>query len=292
MSVSVPQSLFLRLPPELRLDIYKLLLLHDPSCTFASSKPALLPTSIDYHEGHHTGSSDDLEPNAVTLSIRAEDPVNYKSRAPEHVRSTFFVRSGGLRPGCVPTTYFCASNTGIHTSLLRVNARIYAEAVEVLYSSHVFDFDMHIEAFVGFLEDLTPFARNCIRSIRLVKRALPYDKEYSKAEWAVAMEWAAGLPNLKSLSLGIVAGRPGPDGWDLVPALQLEHFDVLKGTDGMEWIEELLAVKGLDHIDVEPIVVHSPFARSAAMARYIQFSASVDDGSFAVWLKDNMIKKV
>jgi hypothetical protein len=97
---------------------------------------------------------------------------------------------------------------------------------------------------------------------------------------------------LKSLSLGIVAGRPGPDGWDLIPALQPEHFDFLKGTEGMEWIEELLAVKGLDHIAVEPIVVHSPFARSAAMARYIQFSASVDDGSFAVWLKDNMIKKV
>jgi len=150
---------------------------------------------------------------------------------------------------------------------------------------------MHIEAFAGFLEDLTPFARNCIRSIRLVKRALPYDKEYSKAEWAVAMEWVSRLPSLKSLSLGIVAGRPGPDGWDLVPALQPEHFDILKGTEGMEWIQELLAVKGLDHISVEPIVVHSPFARSAAMARYIQFSASVDDGTFAVWLKDNMIRK-
>jgi hypothetical protein len=292
MSVSEPQSMFLRLPPELRLDIYKLLLLHDPKCTFASSKPALLPTSIDYHEGHHTGSSDNLELNTVTLSIRAEDPANYKLRAPEHVRSAFFVRSGGLRPGCVPTTYFCVSNSGIHTSLLRANARIYAEAVEVLYSNHVFDFDMHIEAFVGFLEDLTPFTRNCIRSIRLVKRALPYDKEYSKAEWAIAMEWIGRLPSLKSLSLGIVAGKPGPDGWDLVPAFKPEHFDVLKGTEGMEWIEELLAVRGLDHIDVEPIVVHSPFARSAAMARYIQFSASVDDGSFAVWLKDKMIRKM
>lgn len=291
MSVSGPQSLFFMLPPELRLDIYKEVLLHDPHCTFASTKPALLPTSIDYHEGHHTAANH-VEPNAVTLSIRAEDPINYKSRAPEHVRSTFFVRSGGLRPGCVPTTYFCVSNTGIHTSLLRANARIYAEAVEVLYSNHVFDFDMHIEAFVGFLGDLTPFARNCIRSIRLVKRALPYDKEYSKAEWAVAMEWCAKLPNLRSLSLGIVAGKPGgPDGWDLVPAFTPEHFDILRGTDGMEWIEELLTVNGLDNIAVEPIVVHSPFPRSAAMARYIQFSASVDDGSFEVWLRDNMINR-
>ncbi|CAD0096072.1 unnamed protein product [Aureobasidium vineae] len=290
MPVCEPPSLFLKLPPELRLDIYKELLLHDPHCTFASTKPALLPTSIDYHEGHHTASNH-VEPNAVTLSIRAEDPSNYKSRAPEHVRSAFFVRSGGLRPGCVPTTYFCISNSGIHTSLLRTNARIYAEAIEVMYSNHVFDFDMHIEAFVGFLGDLTPFARNCIRSIRLVKRALPYDKEYSKAEWAVAMEWCTKLPSLRSLSLGIVAGKPGPDGWDLVPAYKPEHFDTLKGTEGMEWIEELLAVKGLDNVTVESIVVHSPFPRSAAMARYIQFSASVDDGSFAVWLKDNMVKK-
>ncbi|KAI4730532.1 hypothetical protein E4T49_01463 [Aureobasidium sp. EXF-10728] len=290
MPVCESPSLFLRLPPELRLDIYKKLLLHDPHCTFASTKSTLLPTSIDYHEGHHTASHH-VEPNAVTLSIRAEDPSNYKSRAPEHGRSTFFVRSGGLRPGCVPTTYFCVSNSGIHTSLLRTNARIYAEAVEVMYSNHVFDFDMHIEAFVGFLGDLTPFARNCIRSIRLVKRALPYDKEYSKAEWAVAMEWCARLPSLRSLSLGIVAGKPGSDGWDLVPAYKPEHFDILKGAEGMEWIEELLAVKGLDNVTVEPIVVHSPFPRSAAMARYIQFSASVDDGSFAAWLKDNMVKK-
>ncbi|KAI5206008.1 hypothetical protein AUEXF2481DRAFT_27577 [Aureobasidium subglaciale EXF-2481] len=287
MSAPISQSLFLRLPPELRLDIYRQLLIHNPHCAPANSKPTFLPTSIDYHGGHHT-AIEHPEPDAVALCIRAEDPAHYKLRAAKHVRSAFIVRSGGLRPGCVPTTYFCVSNTGIHTAILRANAQIHAEACQVLYSNHVFDFDMHIEALVAFLADLTPFACSCIRSLRLVKRALPYEKEYSKAEWATAMEWLGRLRSLKSLTLGIVAGRPGQDGWETVPALRSADFDVLKGTEGMEWIEELLAINGLDNIEVEAIVVHCPFPRSAAMARYIQFSASVDDGSFAVWLKDNM----
>jgi hypothetical protein len=168
--------------------------------------------------------------------------------------------------------------------------QIYAEASELLFSSHVFDFDLHIESLVAFLSDLTPFARNCIRSVRLVKRALPYEKEYSKAEWAIAMEWLGRLGGLKSLSLGIVCGRPGPDGWDMIPALNLEHFDVLKSTEGMEWMDGLLTIKGLANCNVEPLVVHCPFPKSAAMARYIQFSASVDDGSFAVWLNDKMVR--
>ncbi|KAI5255655.1 hypothetical protein E4T42_01779 [Aureobasidium subglaciale] len=226
MSAPISQSLFFRLPPELRLDIYRQLLIHNPHCAFANSKPTFLPTSIDYHGGHHT-AIEHPEPDAVALCIRAEDPAHYKLRAAKHVRSAFIVRSGGLRPGC-------------------------------------------------------------IRSLRLVKRALPYEKEYSKAEWATAMEWLGRLRSLKSLTLGIVAGRPGQDGWETVPALRSADFDVLKGTEGMEWIEELLAINGLDNIEVEAIVVHCPFPRSAAMARYIQFSASVDDGSFAVWLKDNM----
>ena len=288
MTVSEPKSPFLRLPPELRLDIYSRLLLHDPHCTFSIAKPAFLPISIDYHGGHHT--VDVPEPDALTLCIRAEDPANYKSRSPVHVRSAFIVRSGGMRPGCVPTTYFALSNTGIHTSLLRANMQIYAEASELLFSSHVFDFDLHIESLVAFLSDLTPFARNCIRSVRLVKRALPYEKEYSKAEWAIAMEWLGRLGGLKSLSLGIVCGRPGPDGWDMIPALNLKHFDVLKGTEGMEWMDGLLTIKGLANCNVEPLVVHCPFPKSAAMARYIQFSASVDDGSFAVWLNDKMVR--
>ncbi|KAI5202890.1 hypothetical protein E4T39_04491 [Aureobasidium subglaciale] len=283
MSAPISQSLFLRLPPELRLDIYRQLLIHNPHCASANSKPTLLPTSIDYHGGHHT-VIEHPEPDAVALCIRAEDPAHYKLRAIEHVRSAFIVRSGGLRPGCVPTTYFC-----IYTAILRANAQIHAEAAHVLYSNHVFDFDMHIEALVAFLADLTPFACGCIRSLRLVKRALPYEKEYSKAEWSTAMEWLGRLRSLKSLTLGIVAGRPGLDGWETVPALTSADFDILKGTEGMEWIEELLAVKSLDNIEVEAIVVHSPLPRSAAMARYIQFSASVDDGSFAVWLKDNMV---
>lgn len=279
-NASQPQSPFLRLPPELRLDIYKLLLHHDPHPT---DRPGFIPIPPNYREFEMAPSSSKQESSIIR--IRAQDPSSYEIS--KHLRSTFIVRSG-MRARCINTTYFPISSSGIYTSLLLANAQIHAEAVEILYSNHTFDFDTHIEAFVAFVTDLTPRARDCLRSIRLVKRALPYEKEFDRAEWAIAMECLCLLDGLKFLSLGVVVGRPGPDGWDMVPAFQVEHFDLIKNMEGMEWLQELLKVKGLEHIEVDAVVEHCPLPRSVAMARYIQFSASVE-GPFQEFLKGRMI---
>lgn len=288
MNVSDSQTLFLRLPLELRLEIYGYLLLHKPTST-GTTNSSSVPLPRDYHD-YETGSSD-LKTDSSTICIRAQDPGVYKSCSAKPERSAFIVRAGGMRGRCVSTTYISLDTSGIYTSLLLANAQIHTEAVEVLYSNHTFDFDTHIEALVAFLTDLTPFARNCVRSIRLVKRALPYETQFDRFEFATAMEMLGNLGKLRSLSLGIVAGRPGLNGWDMVPTFKLEHYDFVKSMEGMEWIEHLLTVKGLERVEVDAVIEHCPLPRSAAMARYIQFSASIES-SFADFLQERMVCKV
>jgi len=187
------------------------------------------------------------------------------------------------------TTYHLLQNPSLHTSILLTSAKVHAEASEILYSSYTFDFDTHVEAVVPFLSDLTPMARSYIRSIRLVKKALPYEKEFDLAEWSNAISYIAeNLTGLRSLYLGIVAGKPGPGGWDMVLPYTLMDLEYLMEMDGMEWVEELMTIRGLQHLEVEPIVEHCPPSTSNAMARYIRFSASID-GSFTELLRAKMV---
>ena len=176
--------------------------------------------------------------------------------------------------------------------LLRTNRAIHAEAAEMLYANYTFDFDTHIEAVVPFLRDLTPLARACIRRIRLVKRALPYEKEFDRAEWTAALRYltdpATGLC-LRALELGVVAGRPGPDGWTDVQRYRASDFDLLKDADDMDWLGPLLELRGLRELDVHAVVEHCPpGSNSNAMARFIRFSASVETG-FAEFMREQLL---
>jgi hypothetical protein len=165
---------------------------------------------------------------------------------------------------------------------MRANKQIHEEVAELLYSHYAFDFDNHVEAIVPFMQDLTPFSRSCIKSVRVVKRALAYEKEFDKCEWASAMQCLScpeiGL-GLQSLDLGIVAGRPGPNGWDMIPPYSALEFGWLKDMEGMEWLRDLLEIRGLQSLNVNAIIEHSPPATtSRAMAGYIRFSASIESG--------------
>lgn len=123
-----------------------------------------------------------------------------------------------------------------------------------------------------------------------MKRALPYQKSFDAAEWATAMEYMSqNLPNLKRLSLGIVAGKPGPNGWDFLPPYDMAEFGYMRETDGMEWIQDVLNIKGLERLDVDAVVEHCPPPMSQAMARYVKFSASIDS-TFAGYLKGQMLQ--
>jgi hypothetical protein len=173
------------------------------------------------------------------------------------------------------------------------NKQIHAEVAELLYGSYTFDFDTHVEAIEPFLRDLTGIARSCIKGVRLVKRALAYEKEFDRCEWSTAVECISspdmGL-SLRSLDLGVVAGKPGPNGWDRIAAYSACDFRLLVGLEGMEWMRELLEIRGLQDLNVNAVVEHCPPATSSmAMAGYIRFSASIETG-LAGFLEEQLLR--
>lgn len=194
------------------------------------------------------------------------------------------------------TTYHCINTPRIESSgIMRVNKQIHAEVAECLYSGYTFDFDTHVEAIVPFLADLTPFARSCIKSVRIVKRALAYQKEFDKCEWSGALRAltdSSSNISLRRLELGVVAGRPGENGWDRVATYCARDFELLRTQDGMEWMQYLLDFGGLKELDVQAVVEHCPPpTSSSAMANYVRFSASVE-GGFREWLQGQLLPQI
>lgn len=193
------------------------------------------------------------------------------------------------------TTYHCVNvpEIGLNIGILGANKQIHAEAAELLYSSYTFDFDTHVEAIEPFLQDLTPFSRSCIKRMRIVKRALAYEKEFDRCEWSTAIRCLSGPDfdlGLQKLDLGVVAGRPGINGWDLVPAYNASHFELLKEMEGMEWMRDLLEIRGLQELDVSAIIEHCPPAtNSVAISNFIRFSASIEVG-LAEFLKGALLR--
>lgn len=290
-------SPFLRLPAEIRLQIYGLLVLPSEKMHLAASYEKVTASAQDYYDYDNYPPAHRAHP---TLCIRTIDPLRYpnrfKSDSP-HLRGSYSVHGQSMRFRCMSTTYHCVNVPKIQSNLgiMGVNKQIHDEVTECLYSYYTFDFDTHVEAIVPFLADLTPFARSCIKSVRIVKRALAYQKEFDKCEWSGAMraltDPSSGIA-LKKLELGVVAGRPGNNGWDGVSTYCARDFDLLRTQEEMEWIEHLLEVGGLKELDVQAVVEHCPpGTSSSAMANYIRFSASVD-GGFKEWLGGQMLPRV
>jgi len=299
---STQQSPFLKLPTEIRLHIYSLLVLPRRASDLLPSYEkvnASTHDSFDYDKKvpgtDQSGITDLARP---TLLIRTIDPERhrkqYPSDRPQPLRSTYSVRCDRFRSACRPTTYHCVNNPRLEDqlALLRTNQQIHAEAAELLYSTYTFDFDTHVEAIVPFLSDLTQFARSCLKSLRLVKRALAYEKDFDRAEWSTALRYltsASASISLNRLELGIVAGRPGGNGWDRIAAYTAQDFRLLRQLEGMEWMQYLLEIEGLRELVVRAVVEHCPPATtSMAMAGYIRFSASVETG-FAEFLVGELV---
>jgi len=86
----VHQSLLLRLPLEIRLNIYEYLLFPSilPSSTHSTSVANLLP---DYHT-YHTNEADD---SPFTLAVRTINPyLGAQTSSSWRKRSTYYVRTG------------------------------------------------------------------------------------------------------------------------------------------------------------------------------------------------------
>jgi hypothetical protein len=192
----------------------------------------------------------------------------------------------------VSTTYTCTNNNdpGFDAKFLGTCRQIHDEAAEVLYSTYTFDFDTHIEAIIPFLGDLTESARRRVRTIRVTKKALPYEREFDRGEWHSATTYlTSSLPGLHSLELGIVAGKPGPQGWDNVAAWSKDEFAMMAGLRdwaGFEWVRELSRIK-VKEVKVTALVEHCPPPRSEVMAFWVRLSKSVESG-FAEWVRELM----
>ncbi|KAK5169452.1 uncharacterized protein LTR77_005428 [Saxophila tyrrhenica] len=298
------QSPFLRLPTEIRLQIYGLLVLPRKSTDLLPSRVKVSSSaadSFDYEKKQHgTDRPAMADPCRPVLCIRTIDGDCYEQRygknmsRSSHTRSVYAIRADRFRARCMNTTYHCVNIPRIedHMGIIRTNKQIHAEVAELLYSSYTFDFDTHVEAIRPFLNDLTPFARSCIKSVRFVKKGLAYDKEFDRAEWTSAMRYLTASSSdlsLRRLELGIVAGRPGPNGWDRIAKYAPQDFDLLKDADGMQWLQYLLEFKDLVELDVNAIVEHCAHAtNSMAMANFIRFSASIESG-FSKYLRKQLL---
>ncbi len=300
----VDQSPFLRLPTEIRLQIYALLILpRQPKdlCRSLTKVSSSAQDSYDYEKKLRGTDRPTMADVAhPTLCIRTIDGGCYEERYGKnmsrstHARSTYTIRADRFRARCMSTTYHCVNIPRIedHMGIIRTNKQIHAEVAELLYSSYTFDFDTHVEAIRPFLNDLTPCARSSIRSIRFVKKGLAYDKEFDRAEWTSALRYLTSDSSsirLRRLELGIVAGRPGLTGWDRVATYTPQDFDLLKDADGMQWLQYLLEFKNLYELDVNAIVEHCAHAtNSMAMANFIRFSASIESG-FSKYLHQRLV---
>ncbi|KAI8937261.1 hypothetical protein NX059_006470 [Plenodomus lindquistii] len=328
-SNELPASPLLRLPFEIRLMIYEYLLL--PSTTPSTGSG----TSIaNLKPDFHTYYSEDTNNDPFTLSVRTIDPW-LGSQGPRtwRRRSTYYVRTGPFLTSSTPTTYrvllspYTAHLRYTVPSLLVLSKQIHAEATKILYSTYTFAFHTSIEAAVPFLNDLTPVARSHIRHLTLTKKALPYTKEFDRAEWASLCEFiashhatyqcltttttASGATTqpeqqpvdlgfqLRTLHLNIIAGKPD-SGWDNITPMTASDFSTMMrmrsewggGSPGgvdLEWVEQLMKIRGLSGLKVKALVEHCARPVSEKQAFWVAFSKSVQEGGFGEWAGSVMV---
>jgi hypothetical protein len=178
---------------------------------------------------------------------------------------------------------------------------------------------------VPFLSDLTPLSRSHVRHLAITKKALPYTKEFDRAEWAALCSYlavcsrlplsagpdgsvefiedghdaAVPLINLRSLRLGVVAGKPDV-GWDEIVAPTAADFGTMLrmkqqwgggGVGGvdLEWTEQLMQIRGLEKVEVRALVEHCARPVSEKLAFWVAFSKSVEEGGFGEWVRAAMV---
>lgn len=255
--MAAQQSPFMRLPSEIRLEIYSLL----------------------FNDKNHN-----------TLEIRTEDPEIFK-RQEGRCRSSYRVLGNGLARQSLATTYRLISDVDIHPSIMGVSRAIHEEASFLLYSRHSFSFGKDIEAIVPFLSDLTSHSRPLVNEITLFKQGSVYSRDYDRCEWSNVCDFLAKNMQLGSLRLVVEGGRPIL-GWDGLPEYSMSDFQTLSSVkyEALEWVWELLSIKSIRKLDVASEINHCPPSHSSAMAFFAAFSASIETG-FAEFLKSELLLK-
>lgn len=258
---------FLRVPAEIRLIIYNLLL---------------------------------SDHNDMTLRIRTEQPSVYERHKRVLRRTKFRYIADRMRSRSAESTYFLDRSPGsIHSSILGVNQQIHAEASHVLYSQHIFDFGMDIESILPFLQDLTPAALSSIKHMNIIKRSLPYTKDFDRCEWRSACAFISQNLRLVQLDLYVEGGTPSLANrpalyWKQKSTYSKADFALIARLDemdeDMEWMKHVVAIKDLRVLNVKALLQHCPVPGSKAMAFFVNFSASIETG-FAEYLRSLMVAK-
>ena len=258
---------FLRVPAEVRLIIYKLLL--------------------SDHENK-------------TLRIRTEQPSMYEQRKREtRRRRNFRYIADRLRSRSAESTYCLDESPGIRPSILGVNRQVHAEASHVLYSEHTFDFGTDIESILPFLQDLTPVALSSIKRMVFVKRSLPYTRDFDRCEWRNACAFISQNLRLVQLDLYVEGGTPSLAKkpamyWKQKSTYSMGDFAFIaklgEMDEDMGWMKHVVAIKDLQILNVKALLQHCPIPSSKAMAFFVNFSASIETG-FAEYLRSLMVAR-
>ncbi|KAI1094225.1 hypothetical protein F5B19DRAFT_446441 [Rostrohypoxylon terebratum] len=213
------------------------------------------------------------------LQIRNEGPGKLE-KTDSRRRTKYYVLERSFHRRCYATTYqldtegvsFCAP-------LMRVNKKIYEETAYIVYGRHTFDFGSHIEAVEPFLSDLTPPSRQLIQEISLYKRGPvpPYD--YDRSEWRNVCRFLQNHASIRKLRLMIQGGRPNTT-WDGPKEFTVNDLKLLFEIkhESLDWVEELIRVKGIEELEVLPDVQYCPPPSSTNMIIFAALSASIERG--------------
>ena len=269
--------LFLRLPLEIRRQIYAYLLLEQ----------SVLPECANvYHSTNDRGHKKELHKPDHTRILGFRHSA---SSQPCLNHTSYKIQSGRLRSGLEDATYECVNKPQIGVNILRVSRQIHNEAAGVLYGWYTFDFDTHVEGCVPFPMNLTPISRASIRHMSIVKSALPYEKDFDRCEWTQMCRFLATQMSLSQLSLGIIAGRPA-SGWEGSPTFSQSDFNLITRSSEMQWVNNVASIKELNDLCVRACVEHCPLPASDSMCLFVQFSANVES-AFAPYLTARMIEQ-
>ena len=223
-----------------------------------------------------------------TLEIRNRTPEEYKRRAKPH-RTTYRVLGRDLSRQSHPTTYYLVSDADIHVSIMRVNREVHGETTHLFYGSHSFSFDRDVEAIVPFFSDLTLETRPLIHELSLTKQGFVYSRDYDRCEWNNMCEFLREKMDLRSLRLTVEGGRPSL-GWDGLKEFAVADFQTLQSVkyEALDWVWELLSIKGIHNLEIGAEIHHCPPQHSNAMAFFAAFSSSIEK-SFAEYLRGQLL---
>lgn len=263
----------LTLPAEIRRQILELLLLptegkldlFDLEC-FGRSMDDLGRAKGQLH------SYSEQDRNQPAMVIRDVNPHHYRLYASltwPRYRAVYDLSPGGHWPSRSYTTYECLNRQSIgrNMGIMLVNRRLHEEAAQLLYGSVVFDFDTHYQAIRPFLSDLTPYARSCIKAIRVVKQYTTMGTTHYLPAWRDAMTYLACGKNsvaLHTLHLGVTIARLNAGEDAGVECYLPTDIDTLRLQRGMGWISEVMQLAPLRsaHIfavpELRPVICKTP----------------------------------